>query len=257
MSADPVCVKTPKLATPDAVVPALISLSQRLGQFDRVSIGFPGVVRADFVMTAPNLGTKEWHGFRLGAVIAQELGKPVRMLNDASIQGLGVIAGEGLECVLTLGTGMGFALFRDGDIAPHLELSQHPIRKYKTYNAYNEYVGKAALETVGQRRWNKRVHKIISILETVITYDTLYVGVGNARLIEPPLPANVKIVSNTAGITGGVRLWDGRMDRAFAEQPTAFADRPARIHVGLQWKFNQHLVRRRWTLKGHCRITEL
>jgi len=71
-------VKTPKLATPDAVVAALISLSQRLGQFARVSIGFPGVVRADFVMTAPNLGTKEWHGFRLGAVIAQELRNPVR-----------------------------------------------------------------------------------------------------------------------------------------------------------------------------------
>jgi polyphosphate glucokinase len=43
------------------------------------------------------------------------------------------------------------------------------------------------------------------------------IGGGNAELIEPPLPANVKIVSNTAGITGGVRLWDGRMDHAFAE----------------------------------------
>ena len=97
MSADPVRIKTPKPATPDAVVAALISLSRRLGQFDRVSIGFPGVVRADFVLTAPNLGTKEWHGFKLGAVMTQDLGKPVRMLNDASIQGLGVITGRGLN----------------------------------------------------------------------------------------------------------------------------------------------------------------
>jgi polyphosphate glucokinase len=214
MSTDPVRVKTPKPATPDAVVAALISLSQQLGQFDRVSIGFPGVVRADFVLTAPNLGTKEWHGFRLGAVMTQDLGKPVRMLNDASIQGLGVITGRGLECVLTMGTGMGFALFQDGQIAPHLELSQHPIRKRKTYD---EYVGEVALETVGRWRWTKRVRNIIGILETVITYDSLYIGGGNAELIEPPLPANVKIVSNTAGITGGVRLWDGRMDHAFAE----------------------------------------
>ena len=88
-------------------------------------------------------------------------------------------------------------------------------------------MGEAALETAGWRRWNKRVHKIISILETVITYDMLYIGGGNARLIEPPLPANVKIVSNVAGITGGVRLWDGRMDHAFAEQPSAFAEQPA------------------------------
>jgi polyphosphate glucokinase len=223
MSTDPVRVKTPKPATPDAVVAALVSLSQRLGQFDRVSIGFPGVVRGDFVLTAPNLGTKEWHGFRLCAVMAKDLGKPVRMLNDASIQGLGVITGRGLECILTLGTGMGFALFRDGEIAPHLELSQHPIRKRKTYD---EYVGEVALETAGRRRWNKRVHKIISILETVITYDMLYIGGGNAGLIEPPLPANVKTVSNMAGITGGVRLWDSRMGHAFAEQPPAFAEQP-------------------------------
>jgi polyphosphate glucokinase len=149
--------------------------------------------------------------------------KPVRMLNDASIQGLGVITGRGLECVLTLGTGMGFALFRDGAIAPHLELSQHPIRKRKTYD---EYVGKAALESVGRRRWSKRVHKIIAILEAVVAYDVLYIGGGNAELIEPPLPANIKIVPNTAGITGGVRLWDGIMDHAFAEQPPAFAEPP-------------------------------
>jgi polyphosphate glucokinase len=224
ISAGPLRVETPKPATPDAVVAALVSLSQQLGQFDRVSIGFPGVVKADFVLTAPNLGTKEWHGFRLGAVLAEALGKPVRMLNDASIQGLGVITGKGLECVLTMGTGMGFALFQDGQIAPHLELSQHPVRKRKTYD---EYVGEAALESVGRWRWNKRVHKIISILETIITYDMLYIGGGNARLIEPPLPANVKIVSNIAGITGGVRLWDGRMDHAFAEQPPAFAEQPA------------------------------
>ncbi|MGH6936058.1 MAG: ROK family protein [Methylocella sp.] len=224
MSTDRACVTTPKPATPDSVVAALISLSQKLGQFDRVSIGFPGVVRADVVLTAPNLGTKEWHGFKLGAVLAEALGKPVRMLNDASIQGLGVITGRGLECVLTMGTGMGFALFQDGEIAPHLELSQHPIRKRKTYD---EYVGAAALEAVGRRRWNKRIRKIIGILETVITYETLYIGGGNAELIEPPLPANVKIVSNTAGITGGVRLWDARMDHAFAGRPSLFAELPA------------------------------
>ena len=54
MSADLVRVKTPKPATPDAVVAALFGLSRRLGRFDRVSIGFPGVVRAESVLTAPN-----------------------------------------------------------------------------------------------------------------------------------------------------------------------------------------------------------
>ena len=64
-------------------------------------------------------------------------------------------------------------------------------------------------------------------LEAIIAYERLYIGGGNAELIEPPLPAKVKIVSNIAGITGGVRLWDGRMDHAFAEQPSAFAEQPA------------------------------
>jgi polyphosphate glucokinase len=87
--------------------------------------------------------------------------------------------------------------------------------------------GEFRLKTVGRWRWTKRVRNIIGILETVITYDTLYIGGGNAELIEPPLPANVKIVSNIGGITGGVRLWDGRMDHAVAEQPPLFAEQPA------------------------------
>jgi polyphosphate glucokinase len=150
--------------------------------------------------------------------MAERLGKPARLLNDASIQGLGVIAGRGVECVLTMGTGMGFALFQDGRLAPHLEFSQLPVRRGKTYD---QYVGRAALDAVGRRRWNKRIHKIIDILQTVVTYDMLHIGGGNAAEIKPPLPANVRIVPNEAGITGGVRLWDRRMDEAFAEQPPA------------------------------------
>ena len=220
MSSDPARVETPKPAKPDAVVAALIGLARQLGAFDRVSIGFPGVVRGDYVLTAPNLGTTDWRRFPLGAVLAEDLRKPVRMLNDASIQGLGVIAGRGLECVLTMGTGMGFALFQDGRIAPHLELSQHPIKTNKTYD---EYIGASALEEVGKKHWNKRIQKIIDTLEVVINYDMLYIGGGNARHVETPLPSNVKLVSNEAGITGGVRLWDKRMDHAFDEPPASFA----------------------------------
>ena len=177
-------------------------------------------MRRDSVLTAHNLGTKLWHGFRLASVVSERLGKPVRMLNDASVQGLGVIDGRGTECVITLGTGMGFALFLDGRLGPHLEFSQQPFKNGKTYD---EYVGEKALDKVGRKRWNKRVRKIIDVLETVVMYDTLYFGGGNSRLIEPPLPPNVKIVSNEAGITGGVRAWNRRMDHLFEAPPSAFA----------------------------------
>jgi len=220
MITDRARIVTPKPARPDAVVEGLVGLAKQLKQFDRITIGFPGVVRRDTVFTAPNLGNKLWQGFELAAEISKELGKPVRMLNDASVQGLGVIEGRGTECVITMGTGMGFAHFLDGRLAPHLELSQHPIKGGKTYD---EYVGERALEKIGRKRWNKRLHKIIAVLETVVMYDTLYIGGGNSRLIDTPLPPNVKPVSNEAGITGGVRAWDERMDHLFEEPPAAFA----------------------------------
>ncbi len=212
-------VETPKPAKPAAVVAALVQLAKPLGRFERISIGFPGVVRGETVMTAPNLGTKDWHGFALAHEIGTQLGKPARMLNDASIQGLGVIDGRDIECVLTMGTGMGFALFRDGRLAPHLEMGQHPIKTDKTYD---QYIGNAALQEVGKRHWNKRIRTVIDCIRTLVNYDVLYIGGGNAQHIKPPLPDQVKIVPNEAGITGGVRLWDQRMADLFAEHP-AFA----------------------------------
>lgn len=219
MVKDRVRIVTPHPAEPEKVVEGLMGLAQQLGPFDRVTIGFPGVVRSDTVLTAPNLGNELWHGFKLATVMSGKLGKPVRMLNDASIQGLGMITGHGVECVITMGTGMGFALFVDGLLAPHLELSQHPFKGGKNYD---QYVGARAIEKIGPRRFNKRVRKVIEVLETVVMYDVLYIGGGNSRLIEPPLPENVKTVSNKAGITGGVRAWDKRMDHAFDKPLPAF-----------------------------------
>lgn len=218
MLAGPRAVATPHPARPEDVVEGLLGLAKQLGRHDRVSIGFPGVVRADYVMTAPNLGTELWRGFKLAAIIHERLGRPVRMLNDASVQGLGAISESGLECVLTMGSGMGFALFDNGRLAPHLELSQHPI---KTDTTYDQYVGEKALKSVGHKHWNKRIRKIIKVLETVINYDMLYIGGGNARLIESPLPDNVKTVSNQDGITGGVKVWNKSMDQTFTETSSA------------------------------------
>ena len=206
--------KTPHPAGPSAVVPALLGLAGQAGSFDRISVGFPGVVRGGIVKTAPNLGTELWAGFDLGDALHQALGKPVRMLNDARVQGLGVISGRGLECVITLGTGFGFALYDDGRLAPHLEMGQHPARKDMTYD---EYLGVAALHKTGRKRWLRRVERAIGQLRTLINFDKLYVGGGDAGLIDFELPSDVQVVSNSAGITGGVKLWDPRLDNVFAE----------------------------------------
>jgi len=213
-------VKTPEPARPDDVLAALVRLARPLGDFDRISVGFPGVVRGGRVLTAPNLGTRRWHGFALGSGLESALGKPVRMLNDASVQGLGAISGRGIELVLTLGTGMGFALFTDGRLAPHLEMGQHPARKDKTYD---EYIGEAARQALGPRHWDRRVQRTIATMKTLVGYDILYLGGGNAARLAQPLPDDVRIVSNETGVTGGVRLWDRRHDAMFAEPGPAFA----------------------------------
>ncbi len=206
-------VDTPREGGPAAVIAALVAMATPLGPFDRVSVGFPGVVRDGNVLTAPNLGTQAWHRFPLAGDLGARFGKPVRVLNDASVQGLGAIEGVGLECVITLGTGFGFALFENGLLAPHLEVGQHPCTKGYTYD---HYLGNAALEKVGEAKWNRRLQKAIGFLDTLVTYDTLIIGGGNARLISFKLPDNVRIVPNAAGVTGGVRLWYPSMEQAFA-----------------------------------------
>jgi polyphosphate glucokinase len=197
-------VDTPVGSPPRDIVKALVDLVSPLGAFDRVSVGFPGVVRNGRVLTAPNLDNKGWKDFDLAGALGRALGKPVRVANDADVQGLAVVAGKGVEMVITLGTGFGTAFYLDGRLGPHLELSHHPFRKGETYD---EHLGNAARKRVGNRKWNKRVKKAIRTLRTLTAFDHLYIGGGNAKKIDFELDPDVTIVSNDAGIKGGVVLW--------------------------------------------------
>jgi polyphosphate glucokinase len=198
-------IATPHPAPPAVIVPALAGMANSLGQFDRVSVGFPGAVRGGKVLTAPNLGNTDWHNFDLATALRELLGAPVRVENDATVQGLGVISGTGMELVITLGTGFGFALYENGRIGPHMEMSQHIARSRKTYD---EYVGVVALRKVGRKRWNRRVARIVAQLRAVVIFDRLYIGGGDAAKIDVELEKDVTVVSNQAGLTGGVHLWN-------------------------------------------------
>ena len=196
-------VATPKKATPEAVLKVLDEMIAKHGAFDRISVGFPGVVTGGVIFTAVNLD-KSWVGFDLAKALQEHTGRPVRVANDADVQGLGVIEGHGVELVLTLGTGMGSALFVNGRLVPNLELAHHPFRKDKTYE---DLVGDDALKKLGVERWSRRVRKAIDTLEVTFNYRLLYLGGGNADKLETELPENVKIVSNLAGLLGGIALW--------------------------------------------------
>ena len=204
MVTERVRVRTPRPCPPDLLVDTLAALVAPLPQYDRVSVGFPGVVRKGKVITAPNLGTESYKGFDLASALESRLGKPVRVLNDADMQGLGAIKGEGVEMVITLGTGFGSALFADRRLCPHLELAHHPFRKGQTYE---EQLGNPALEAIGKKRWNGRVGRAIKTLRALTNFDWLYIGGGNAKEIDLDLDPEVRTVSNESGVKGGAWLW--------------------------------------------------
>lgn len=187
------------------ILERLAAITSPLGGFDAVSIGFPGAIRHGIILTAPNLGTPQWAGVDFSALAAQRFGRPVRLANDATMHGLGAIAGRGIEVVVTLGTGMGFALFCDGVPAPQIELGRHIADGAESYD---EFVGDAALRRIGEREWKFRVLETILRIARLANFDVLYLGGGNARLFAAgELPHDVTFAPNDAGLAGGAKLW--------------------------------------------------
>ena len=202
-------VETPRPATPEAIVTALVGLVSTLAPYERVSVGFPGVVVGGATHTAPNLDPT-WKNFELRESLEHRLKRPVRVLNDAGVQGYGVIDGIGVEMVLTFGTGMGTALYIDGRYVPNLELAHHPFKGKKTYE---EYVGGPVYEKIGKKKWNKRVAEVIAQVNPIWNPRRLYLGGGNAKHIKLDLPSNVRVTDNVAGLLGGIKLWADEPDK--------------------------------------------
>lgn len=196
--------KTPSPPTPQKVIELIKGLASRFPEYNMVTAGFPGYVKNGIVKTAPKLGNDVWKDFDLQQQLQAVLGKPALVINDADLQGLGFANGKGVEMVITLGTGFGSAIMKDGILMPHLEMSQHPVTKSKNYN---DYVGEAALLKVGKEGWNKRMKKIIGILKIVFNYDHLFISGGNAALLNFELDDNISIANNKEGIKGGAILW--------------------------------------------------
>jgi polyphosphate glucokinase len=203
-------VKRVRVATPypcrhKILLLATADLTASLPPFNRIFIGFPGVIRDGRVLTAPHFDLAAWRDCLLEEAVSRRFSKPARLLNDAEVQGLGVVAGRGFEVVLTLGTGVSSAVFSNGALAPHHELAQHPIHKGETYN---DDIGNEARLAHGSKKWNRRVLNMIEIVHSLLHYDVLYLGGGNAANLVVDLPDNVRVASTDAGIMGGIRLWD-------------------------------------------------
>ena len=207
---------------PDLMVAKLTGLAVKLPVADRISAGFPGMVRRGRVLSAPHFVTKKgpgsptdpqlvkaWAGFDLAGALAKSIGRPCRVANDADVQGAAVVGGKGYEVVITLGTGFGTAFFMDGRLLPHEEFAHVEFRKNQTFN---EQLGESSRKKIGDKAWNKRVRKALEYLDTLTMFDHLYIGGGNGPRVNRrdlgTLLERITVVDNTAGILGGLKLWD-------------------------------------------------
>ena len=151
---------------------------------------------ADEVAEPHNL-RRGWVGFDY----AKAFGRPLRMINDAAMQALGSYQG-GKMLFLGLGTGLGTAFVVDGVVEP-MELSHLPYRKA----TYEDYVGNAALERRGKKKWRKHVGMVIELLRAALEPDDVVIGGGNATKLEV-LPAGCRLGNNDNAFVGGFRLWE-------------------------------------------------
>ena len=221
MRAHPIRVPTPYPLSTELFVQTLVDLAAELPKADRATVGMPGMIRHGVVITTPHYITKsgprtrvlpelveQWEGFDVKAALEVAFGIPTRVLNDAEVHAAGVIAGQGLELVLTLGTGLGCAIYDGGHLAPHLEMSQAPVRWGLSYDTY---IGEHERRRLGDALWSRRIARVVDGLRPVFMWDRLYIGGGNSRHITPivlsKLGDDVVIVPNTAAMVGGARAW--------------------------------------------------
>jgi polyphosphate glucokinase len=212
-------VRTPYPCPPQALVEELVELARATGHaYDRVSVGLPGLVRHGVVRWTPHFVTvagpftpvlpelvEQWVGLDVQDLLGQAYRRPTKVVNDAEMAGLSTVSGHGYEVMMTLGTGLGFAHFDDGVLLPKIEVSAAPFGHGRTFD---ETLGHHARRDLGGERWTDLVDEALAALDRVFRWDQAYLGGGGAKYLMRPLTARIELVANTAGVLGGVRLWD-------------------------------------------------
>ena len=215
-------VRTPYPLTPAGLLGIIEGFTEELPRFDRITVGMPGMIRHGIVIHTPHYPRvagphtdidfdveRSWSNFNFAGFLEGHFKKPTIVLNDAQVHAAGVIHGSGLEVVMTLGTGLGFAIFDSGRLAPHMEMSMAPTRGAKTFDLY---VGEKARKRIGAPMWSRRVLAMVEQLRPVLHWDRLYIGGGNSQRITPSvrqrLGEDVFIMPNSTGVAGGARAWE-------------------------------------------------
>jgi polyphosphate glucokinase len=218
MISERVRVETPYPCPPSVLLDELDALAKTQPEYDRVSVGFPGAIRRGRVREVPAFSRRgpgegpdkklvaQWTGFELEEALEHRFGKPTRVANDADVQGCAAVAGQGMELVITLGTGVGCAVFFDGMLLPHMELSHG---RFAEGLSIEVACGDHNRSKIGNKAWRKLVASALDAFEAMVLPDHLYIGGGNAKRLDPDrLGPNRTVVPNISGLLGGIKLWD-------------------------------------------------
>jgi polyphosphate glucokinase len=166
-------------------------------QYDVVSIGYPGPVRANRPIVEPRNLAKGWVGFNFEAAFQ----RPVKIINDAAMQALGSYRG-GTMLFLGLGTGLGSAMVVDGVVVP-FELGQLSHKK----GTLEDSLGLRGLERLGKKKWREEVADCIGRLVAALQVDDVVLGGGNVKKLKT-LPEGCRGGDNADAFLGGFRLWE-------------------------------------------------
>lgn len=224
MMCERVRVETPYPCPPPVLLDELDELARTQPAYDRVSVGFPGAIRRGRVREVPAFSRRgpgegpdpelvaKWAGFELEEALQERFGRPTRVANDADVQGCAVVGGRGMELVVTLGTGVGTAVFFDGALLPHMELSHG---RFDEGLSIEVACGDHHREKIGNKAWRKLVASALDAFDAMVLPDHLFVGGGNAKRLDPDtLGPHRSVVPNVSGLLGGIRLWDREVGAA-------------------------------------------
>ena len=179
---------TPQPATPDAVAKTVKELAKQIGWKDGlIGVGFPAIVRKGVAQSAANID-KSWIGTSISEALSKATKCPVVAVNDADAAGIAAVkfgAGKGKKGViilLTLGSGIGSALFLNGELVPNTELGHFQLEgmiaeHYASNNARKKF-------DLSWEEWGKRLNKYLKIVNRLFSPDLILLGGGVSKKFE-------------------------------------------------------------------------
>jgi polyphosphate glucokinase len=205
-------ILTPDPATPEAVADVVAQVARFFEWHGPTGATFPAVVKGGVALTAANVD-RSWIGTDAGKMFADAVGGPVTVVNDADAAGIAEMefgAGRGIRGVvmmITLGTGIGSALFVDGRLVPNTELGHLELDGTDAERRAAESVRES--EDLSWKKWSKRLDGYFDMLHELFSPDLFIIGGGVSKKADkfvPRLSTGAKVVPaqllNDAGIVG-------------------------------------------------------